>query len=209
MLDRSKKLSHNQIKAKLRKAHEEILASIELEAIEEIAELPSAEEPPEAAEAAPVAEAAEEMAEAPQEEVAEAVAEVEPQPEVEEAEVEEEALPAAVAAEAEQPTAPAPEDTSALYDGTVELTIPPPVGLDRMLQLHKHLRSIPQVEVLNLGVSADKGITIRLLLQVPTPLIQVLGELPEVESVQEAGKVNSGRQAGKAGVRKFILSTKK
>jgi hypothetical protein len=79
-----------------------------------------------------------------------------------------------------------------------------------MLQLHKHLRSIPQVEVLNLGVSADKGITIRLLLQVPTPLLQVLTDLPEVDKIEETGKAAGGRQAGgKTAVRKFILTTKK
>jgi hypothetical protein len=72
-----------------------------------------------------------------------------------------------------------------IYKGTIELAIPPPIGLERMLQLHKHLKQTPQVEVLNLGGSVDKGITIRLLLENPTPLLKVLEDLPEVKKVSD------------------------
>jgi hypothetical protein len=54
-----------------------------------------------------------------------------------------------------------------------------------MLQLHKHLKQTPQVEVLNLGGSVDKGITIRLLLENPTPLLKVLEDLPEVQKASD------------------------
>jgi len=54
-----------------------------------------------------------------------------------------------------------------------------------MLQLHKHLKQTPNIEVLNLGGSVDKGITIRLLLENPTPILKVLGGLPEVKSASD------------------------
>ena len=55
----------------------------------------------------------------------------------------------------------------------------------RLLQLHKHLKQTPQVEVLNMGGSVDKGITIRLLLENPTPLLKVLEDLPEVQKASD------------------------
>ena len=77
------------------------------------------------------------------------------------------------------------QESPGIYKGTIELAIPPPIGLDRMLQLHKHLKQTPQVEVLNLGGSVDKGITIRLLLENPTPLLKVLEDLPEVQKASD------------------------
>ena len=105
------------------------------------------------------------------------------------------------------------EEDLALYEGTVELAIPPPVGLDRMLQLHKNLRHIPQIEVMNLGVSRDKGITIRLFLDSPIPLLKLLGDLPEVEKALEplrgAKNADSQKAAGKPPLRKIIVTTRK
>jgi vacuolar-type H+-ATPase subunit H len=103
----------------------------------------------------------------------------------------------------------------ALYEGAVELVIPPPLGLDRMLQLHKHLRNIPNAKVLNLGVAADKSITIRVLLESPTPLLDILTELPEVEEASDAQQqgpeiIATTRKGGdKASVRRILVSTKK
>ena len=90
----------------------------------------------------------------------------------------------------------------------MELAIPPPVGLDRMLQLHKNLRHIPQIEVMNLGVSRDKGITIRLFLDSPIPLLKILGDLPEVEKVSEPLR-GAKNAAGKPPLRKIIVTTRK
>jgi vacuolar-type H+-ATPase subunit H len=101
-----------------------------------------------------------------------------------------------------------------IYEGNVELVIPPPLGLDRMLQLHKHLRNIPNIEVLNLGVSADKSITIRVALENPTPLRKILEELPEVETTadapQDAEMTPSTKKTGdRAPVKRIIVNTKK
>lgn len=100
-----------------------------------------------------------------------------------------------------------------LFTGTVELALPPPVILDRMLQLHKHLKQTPHVDVLNLGGSVDKGITIRVLVQDPTPLLKVIGKLPEVDEASEeltdADKTVPGRQTGEeTPVRRIIITTK-
>jgi len=67
---------------------------------------------------------------------------------------------------------------------------------------------------MNLGVSRDKGVTIRLFLDSPIPLLKILGDLPEVEEVSEplegAGKIaNSQKAAGKPPVRRIVVTTKK
>jgi hypothetical protein len=106
------------------------------------------------------------------------------------------------------------KESPAIYEGTVELVIPPPLGLDRMLQLHKHLRNIPNIEVLNLGVSADKSITIRVTLENPTPLRKILEDLPEVETTadapQDAEMTTSTKKTGeRTPVKRIIVTTKK
>jgi len=100
-----------------------------------------------------------------------------------------------------------------LFDGTVELALPPPVALDRMLQLHKLLKEAPHVDVLNLGGSVEKGITIRIVMDSPTPLLKVIGDLPEVETVSEeypdAEKIVPSRQSEEApSIRRIIITTK-
>jgi vacuolar-type H+-ATPase subunit H len=69
-----------------------------------------------------------------------------------------------------------------LYKGTVELAIPPPVGLDQVMQLHKELKQAPEVEVLNFGGSVDRGITIRVVCHAPVRLVEVLSGMPGVQS---------------------------
>ena len=105
------------------------------------------------------------------------------------------------------------EGTPDLFIGTVELALAPPVVLDRMLQLHKHLKQTPHVDVLNLGGSVDRGITIRVVVQDPTPLLKVIGKLPEVDKVSEelpdADKTVPGRQMGEeTPIRRIIITTK-
>ena len=94
-----------------------------------------------------------------------------------------------------------------LYKGMVVLTIPPPIDSQRILQLHRRLRSIPQVRSLDLGVSKDRGITFRFVLKGPTPLLEVLGELPEIDKIQDAGRIVLARRSGDTGpVRQLIVA---
>jgi hypothetical protein len=100
-----------------------------------------------------------------------------------------------------------------LFDGTVELALPPPVALDRMLQLHKHLKETPHVDVLNLGGSVDNGITIRILLDSPQPLLKILSELPEAERVAEERPQDSKKVPKRKGdpgdeVRRVVITAK-
>jgi hypothetical protein len=105
------------------------------------------------------------------------------------------------------------ENSTDIFDGTIELALPPPVALDIMLQLHKHLKEAPHVEVLNLGGSVEKGITIRIITDTPIPLLQVIGELPEVEAVSEEQpdgdeNVPSRQSDEDPPVRRIIVTTK-
>ena len=184
LLKRSKRISEGEIKEKLKRVYQGLLSS--LEGIDETIALP-----------------------------------------IEEGKESEPAKPEPIVhAKAERKTKESPKqpppseekvavkESPALYQGTVELVIPPPLGLDRMLQLHKHLRNIPNIEVLNLGVSADKSITIRVMLENPTPLRSILEDLPEVETVadapQDAEMTTPTKKTGeRTPVKRIIVTTKK
>lgn len=99
------------------------------------------------------------------------------------------------------------------YDDTVELVLPPPVALDRMLKLHKHLKKDSRVKVVDLKGSLDKGVRIKLLVQAHTPLLSMLASLPEVERVSddliEAGKISSAHRKGNGARPRTIAVTMK
>ena len=108
---------------------------------------------------------------------------------------------------------PATASEDGLFEGTVELALPPPVALDRMLQIHKHLKETPSIDVLNLGGSVDNGITIRILLDAPLPLLTILNDLPEAdEAVEEMsdtkGTVPSRKSDPQDRVRRVIITAK-
>ena len=67
------------------------------------------------------------------------------------------------------------------FDGIVELALVPPLHLDTLLSLHKRLKQLSDVEVLNVSGSVDKGITIRTLIRTPIPLLGLIRELPVVK----------------------------
>ncbi len=77
-----------------------------------------------------------------------------------------------------------------LYKGTVELAIPPPVGLDQVMQLHKELKQATEVEVLNFGGSVDRGITIRVVCHAPIRLVEVLSGMPGVQSAVDESQTD-------------------
>jgi len=196
VLRKSKKVAETEIREKLKKVYHGLLSN--LEGIEEETIMPAIEESKGAEQAAPEPEApmspismeAALMAEELQEQ---------PSP----SQKRERRIKEAKA-----------EEGSKLYAGTMELVIPPPLGLDRMLQLHKHLRNIPDAKVLNLGVATDKSITIRILLENPTPLLDILADLPEVEKAlddQHDSEISATtRKSGdKALIKRITVITKK
>jgi len=75
------------------------------------------------------------------------------------------------------------EKSSALYDGNVELVIPPPIAPDRLLKLGRQLRHTPQIRVLSLKGSLVQGIRIKLFLRARIPLLNILKAIPEVEKI--------------------------
>jgi vacuolar-type H+-ATPase subunit H len=184
LLRRSKRISEGEIKEKLKKVYQGLISS--LEDIDETTVIPIEEEKQaEPAKPEPIVHAKAERT----------TKETRKQP-----------APSEDIVEAKESTA--------IYEGIVELVIPPPLGLDRMLQLHKHLRNIPDIEVLNLGVSADKSITIRVKLENPTPLRSILEGLAEVgtieESPQNAEMTTSTKKPGeKIPIKRIIVTTKK
>ena len=127
----------------------------------------------------------------------------------------------AESASADRPPDGAPEQTAqagangqaGLFDGTVELALPPPIGLEPMLRIHKQLKETPHVEVLNLGGSVDKGITIRMVLDTPIPLLSVVQELPGVHQVSEELPGSESAVPGRRGgeephLRRIVVTTR-
>lgn len=142
--------------------------------------------------------------------------EVPPEPPVPHAAVS--AAPAASAEKpVEQPSLSKEErdnkESPASYDDTVELALPPPVSLDRILQLHKHLKKDSRVKVVDLRGSLDKGVRIKLLVQSHTLLLSMLAALPEVEDVSDglvkAEKMSSARRKGNGARPRTIAVTMK
>ena len=83
------------------------------------------------------------------------------------------------------------EEISELYDGTVELVIPPPIAPTRLLKFGRQLRHTRQIRVVGLKGSLSQGIRIRLFLRTRIPLLKVLEAIPEVEKVSgELKKAN-------------------
>lgn len=75
------------------------------------------------------------------------------------------------------------EETPGLYDGTVELVIPPPIEPTRLLKFGRQLRHTWQIRVVELKGSLTQGIRIRLFLRTPIPLFKILEAILEVEKV--------------------------
>ncbi|MGB3128681.1 MAG: hypothetical protein WBC11_03065, partial [Dehalococcoidia bacterium] len=102
----------------------------------------------------------------------------------------------------------------ALYEGTVELTIPPPIALDRIVKLHRHLRGTPDIKIMEMRGTADKGLRMQLHLRSRTPLLNILEAMPEVKKAsdppQRAGSIAHSQPAtGKRPVRRIVVTITK
>ena len=75
------------------------------------------------------------------------------------------------------------DESSAFYDGNVELVLPPPIAPDRLLKLGRQLRHNRQIRVLSLKGSLLQGVRIKLFLRARIPLLNILKAIPEVEKV--------------------------
>jgi hypothetical protein len=101
------------------------------------------------------------------------------------------------------------EKNPVLYNGSVELSFARPVNLQQIFQFYNNLKYVSQFDVLNATGMVDKNVTIKLLLKTPTPLIDTLRNLPEVEEVsdrsQEAENRVSGNEAKDAPSRRIAI----
>ena len=104
---------------------------------------------------------------------------------------------------------PEQEEDFVLYNGTVELSFSHPVSLQQILQFYNTLKHVRQVDVVDVAGLVDKNVTIKLLLETPTPLVKILRDLPEVEEIsdgfQNAENVISGSQEETSPVRRIVI----
>jgi DNA-binding response OmpR family regulator len=104
---------------------------------------------------------------------------------------------------------PDQEENTVLYNGTVELSFSHPVNLQQILQFYNTLKQVRQVDVVDVAGLVDNNITIKLLLETPTPLVKILKVLPEVEEIsdrsQNAENIVSGGQGEASQVKKIVI----
>ena len=74
-------------------------------------------------------------------------------------------------------------DSAVLYDGVVELLLPPPIVLGNVLKLRRHLKAKIRTKTVRVGISRCDGVSLKLRLPQPTPLVKVIKALPEVKEV--------------------------
>jgi hypothetical protein len=89
-------------------------------------------------------------------------------------------------------------DSAVLYDGVVELLLPPPIVLGNVLKLKRHLKKQIRTKTVGVGVSRCDGVCLKLRLPKPTPLVRVIKALPEVREVSaERLIISSAQTSGK------------
>jgi F0F1-type ATP synthase membrane subunit b/b' len=121
--------------------------------------------------------------------------------------------PVSLESPAEPPEAPKGDGkASATFHGDVELVVMPPVSLERLLDLYRHLRSTPEIKVLYMKGAPNNAVNIRMYIPDPLPLINVLEALPEVESVSDRRKVidrlfPARRKGSDQSVRTVVVTT--
>lgn len=76
-------------------------------------------------------------------------------------------------------------DSQALYSGEVDLIIAAPLELKAVFRLFNHLQTTSDLKVLRTEGSLDRGTTITVVLDKPTPLISFILETPGVEVTPE------------------------
>jgi len=84
-----------------------------------------------------------------------------------------------------------PGDSQTLYTGEVELAIAIPVELKMVSKLYNYLQTIPDVKTLRTTGSWDRGTTITVVADKPTPLISIISEIPGVEVISEVPQQDS------------------
>lgn len=196
LLARSKKMAESEIKQTFGRIYEEMLSTLRLEERAQAMDMSIAEttgpEPAQAEGAATVGAdwTDEDLQQKPhgEQEEHDSESELETRARAQEEVAGEE--PQGTQAASERPGEGSEEGSHPLYEGTVELQVAAPVVFDRMMQLHKDLKQIPEIEEVNLTRPTAKGLRIELRLTSPIPLLKILGDLPEVAKVSDGPPEN-------------------
>ena len=109
-----------------------------------------------------------------------------------------------------------PADSQPLYVGEVELAIAIPVELKMVSKFYNYLQTISDIKILRTTGSWDRGTTITVVADKPTPLIGKISEVPDVEVIAELpqkdspekGKSSSRLRGGGKGVKRIKLTLK-
>jgi hypothetical protein len=102
---------------------------------------------------------------------------------------------------------PGEKEAPAPYKEKVELEFQPPADLLQILQIDKHLESLPEVEATEIIPIEDKPI-ITVFLRKPMSLIDTLSKLPEVSEIKEDTEFEGTDEASptKAKSKKFQIT---
>jgi len=86
----------------------------------------------------------------------------------------------------QEKTVPAPAENEEVidYQGEIELEILPPVDIQQLIGIMRYLDSLPEVETTELIPIADTP-RIKVFLNGPVPLMEILRTLPEVSQIKE------------------------
>ena len=99
-------------------------------------------------------------------------------------------------------------DVSGMYEGEIELTIVPPVGLALLSEIHNELDKITEAKVLQTVGSWDKSTSIKVLLEKPMQLAKILTQIPGVEMDEKMTKKGNFKSSttnpGKQGRENYI-----
>ena len=117
----------------------------------------------------------------------------------------------------EPDSAPLKLDSRALYTGEVELAMAIPVDPKTVSKLYNYLQTTPEIKILHVRGSWDRGTTITVALDKPIPLISMISKIPEIEATPELlqkdnsvkGTSSSLLRAKGKGVKRIKLTLKK
>lgn len=73
------------------------------------------------------------------------------------------------------------EESADLYEGKLELKVESATDFVQMLNLEACLRRIPDLRMLSIGGSRDRGTRIVVQLERPIPVVRILKNLPPVQ----------------------------
>ncbi len=76
-------------------------------------------------------------------------------------------------------------DSQTLYTGEVELVVAIPVDLKAVSKLYNYLQTIPDIKILRTRGSWDRGTTVTVVLDKPTPVVGIISKIPDLEVTAE------------------------